>query len=61
MSQTIEKEVKEPILARIKNDGIPAAQVARKHGVSDKTVYTINALFFIHTSIDLLSLKASTA
>lgn len=39
MSQTISKEIKEQILSRIKNDGLPAAQVAREHGISDKTVY----------------------
>jgi len=39
MSQTISQEIKEQILSRIKNDGIPAAQVAREHGISDKTVY----------------------
>jgi transposase-like protein len=39
MSQTIHQEIKEQILSRIKNDGIPAAQVAREHGIADKTVY----------------------
>lgn len=40
MSQSIKKEIKDQILNRIKNEGIPAAQVAREHGVSDKTVYS---------------------
>jgi transposase-like protein len=35
----IPKELREQILARIKNDGIPAAQAAREHGVNVKTVY----------------------
>lgn len=35
----IAKEIREQILARIKNDGIPAAQAAREHGVNPKTVY----------------------
>ncbi len=34
----IAKEIKEQILARIKN-GTPATQAAREHGVSPKTVY----------------------
>lgn len=40
MFTPIKKEIKEQILHRIKNEGIPAAQVAREHGVSDKTVYS---------------------
>lgn len=40
MFAPINKAIKEQILNRIKNDGIPAAQVAREHGVSDKTVYS---------------------
>ena len=35
----ISKEVKDQILHRIKNDGIPAAQAAREHGVKEGTVY----------------------
>lgn len=40
MSQPINREIKDQILNRIKNEGTPAAQVAREHGVSDKTVYS---------------------
>lgn len=37
--QYIPKDIKEQVLARIKNDGIPAAQAARDAGISPKTVY----------------------
>lgn len=37
--QRIAPEIKEQILRRISNDGIPASQAAREHGVSPKTVY----------------------
>lgn len=37
--RVIAKEVREQILARIKNDGIPASQAAKEAGVSPKTVY----------------------
>lgn len=40
MFTPIKKEIREQILSRIKNEGIPAAQVAREAGVSDKTVYS---------------------
>lgn len=39
MSEPIAKEVKEKVLARIKNDGVTAAQAARENGVNPKTVY----------------------
>lgn len=32
-------EIKEQVLARIKNDGIPVSQAAKEHGVNPKTVY----------------------
>lgn len=35
----IPKEIKEQILARIKNDGVPVAQAAKEHGINPKTVY----------------------
>lgn len=35
----ISKEVKAQILKRIKEDGIPVAQVAEEHGLSTKTIY----------------------
>lgn len=40
MFAPIKKEIKEQILNRIKNEGLPAAQAAREAGVSDKTVYS---------------------
>lgn len=39
MFKPIAKEIREQILSRIKNDGIPVAQAAREHGVNPKTVY----------------------
>ena len=39
MSEPIKKEIRDQILARIKNEGIPAAQAAREHGINAKTVY----------------------
>lgn len=35
----IAPEVKEQILRRIKEEGVPIKQVASEHGVSDQTVY----------------------
>jgi len=35
----IPKEIKEQILARIKNDGVSVAQAAKEHGVNPKSVY----------------------
>jgi len=32
-------EVKEQIINRIKNDGVPVVQVAKEHGVSEATIY----------------------
>lgn len=40
MAQAIPKEIREEVLKRIKEDGIPAAQVARERGLKDSTVYT---------------------
>lgn len=39
MSEPIAKEIKQQILERIQDEGIPAAQAAREHGVNAKTVY----------------------
>ncbi len=35
----ISREVKQQILKRIKEEGIPVAQVAQEHGLSTKTIY----------------------
>lgn len=35
----ISKEIKDQILGRIKNDGVSISDVARDHGVSEKTIY----------------------
>jgi len=36
----VAKDVKEQILKRVKDEGIPVSQAATEHGVSDKTIYT---------------------
>lgn len=35
----ISPEIKAQIISRIKNDGVSVAQVAKDHGISDKTIY----------------------
>ena len=35
----VSREVKEQILKRIKEEGIPVLQAAEEHGVSTKTIY----------------------
>jgi len=35
----VSADVKQQILNRIKNDGIPIAQIAQEHGISQKAVY----------------------
>ena len=35
----VSADVKQQILERIKNDGVPVMQIAQEHGISDKTVY----------------------
>ena len=35
----VSADVKQQILNRIKNDGIPIAQIAQEHGISQKSVY----------------------
>ena len=35
----VSKEVKEQILKRIKEDGLPVAQVAEEHGIKPRLIY----------------------
>ena len=35
----IAPEVKDQILKRVKDEGVPVAQVAEEHGISDRTIY----------------------
>lgn len=35
----IPREVKDQVLARIKNEGASVAQLAKDHGISDRTIY----------------------
>lgn len=37
--KTVSPDVKQQILDRIKNDGIPVAQAAQEHGLSNRTIY----------------------
>ncbi|MBM3205747.1 transposase [Candidatus Shapirobacteria bacterium] len=36
---SVSKEVKEQILKRIKEEGVPVAQVAQEHGLKPKVIY----------------------
>ncbi len=36
---SVSKEVKQQILTRIKDDGIPVSQAASEHGIPAKTIY----------------------
>lgn len=36
----IAPEVKEQIINRIKNEGVPVVQAAKEHGISENTIYT---------------------
>jgi transposase-like protein len=36
----IAPEVKEQIIARIRNEGVPVSQAAKDHGVSEAAIYT---------------------
>jgi transposase-like protein len=38
-SRRIAPEIKEQILKRIKDDGIPVAQAAKEHGIHETTIY----------------------
>ena len=35
----VRKEVREQILARLKNEGVPVAKLAEEHGISPSTIY----------------------
>lgn len=35
----IPKEVKDSVVAKVKNEGIPVSQLAKEHEVSEKTIY----------------------
>lgn len=35
----IKPDIKDQILERIKNEGIPVSQVAKDHGISETTIY----------------------
>lgn len=35
----VSADIKQQILERIKNDGVPIAQIAQEHGVSTKSIY----------------------
>ena len=36
---TVGREVKEQILKRVKDDGIPISQLAEEHGITPRTIY----------------------
>lgn len=36
----VSADVKQQILKRMKEDGVPIAQLAQEHGISDKTIYS---------------------
>lgn len=36
---SVSKEIKEQILKRIRDEGVPVAQAASEHGLSAKTIY----------------------
>jgi len=36
---SVSKEIKEQILKRIKEDGIPVAQIAQEHGLKPRLIY----------------------
>lgn len=36
---TVSKEVKEQVLQRIRDQGVPVTQAAQEHGLSTKTIY----------------------
>lgn len=39
-SYKISKEVKEQILKRMKDEGVPVSQAATEHGIHESTIYT---------------------
>lgn len=38
-NQSVSPEVKNQILFRIKDDGVPVSQAAQEHGLSSRTIY----------------------
>lgn len=38
-SKYVSADVKKQIMERLKNDGIPVAQLATEHGISNRTIY----------------------
>lgn len=54
--QPIKKEIKDQILHRIKDEGIPVSQAASEHGVSSKTIYTWLRSGVASTSISVLEI-----
>jgi len=36
----ISKDIKEQILKRVREEGIPVSQAAKEHGISDATIYS---------------------
>ena len=57
MFKPIPKEIREQILHRIKNDGVPANRAAKDAGVSPKTVYGWLAKESQASNCDLLELS----
>jgi len=39
MNQPISKEIKERIISKIKNEGIPVSQLAEEYSINRKTIY----------------------
>jgi transposase-like protein len=35
----VSADIKQQILKRMKEDGVPVSQLAQEHGISDKTIY----------------------
>ena len=46
--KTVSPDVKKQILDRIKNHGVPIAQAAQEHGLSNRTIYGWLAKGLIH-------------
>lgn len=59
----IAPDVKEQILKRIKDDGIPVAQAAKEHGIHETTIYgwLSSGVSAIPTLRELRSLKKENA
>jgi transposase-like protein len=56
---SISPEVKEQILQRIKNEGVPVSQAAKEHGLHESTIYAwlSKGLKSIPTMSELVRLK----